>query len=244
MKVTLALAQFYSNLDIKGYSVEEITEKIGAQLGAVEEVIDLAPRYTGVLVAKVVSCEDHPNADRLHVCKVDDGGKAEGVERDENGHVQVVCGAPNVREGLTVAWLPPGSTVPESYDKEPFVLEARALRGVVSNGMLASPRELGIGDAHEGIMELDDEIAAGTSFIEAYHLDDHIIDIENKMFTHRPDCFGIIGVYRELAGIFGQQLKAQPGITLAANMTSLLKQMHYHLRLKTSYPNLSLALRR
>jgi phenylalanyl-tRNA synthetase beta chain len=203
MRVTLALAQFYSNLDLKQYTVDDVVEKIGAQLGAVEEVIDLGLRYKGVIVAKVVTCEDHPNADRLHVCKLDDGGKAENVERDENGYVQVVCGAPNVREGLLVAWLPPATTVPESYGKDPFVLEARPLRGVVSNGMLASPRELNIGDSHEGIMELDEGIQPGTSFIDAYHLDDHIIDIENKMFTHRPDCFGVIGVYRELAGILG-----------------------------------------
>src|SRR5690606_33127614 len=147
----------------------------GAQLGAVEEVVSLGEKYQGVLVARVVSCEQHPDADRLHVCKLDDGGKAQGAERDENGHVQVVCGAPNVREGLLVAWLPPGATVPESVGKDPFVLEARPLRGVVSNGMLASPRELAIGDSHEGILEVDEGIAPGTPFAEAFHLNDHII---------------------------------------------------------------------
>lgn len=184
------------------HGVDDLVEKIGAQLGAVEEVISYGERFKGVLVVKIVSCEDHPNADRLHVCKVDDGGKAEGVERDENGLVQVVCGAPNVREGLTVAWLPPGSTVPSTLDSDPFVLEARPLRGVVSNGMLASPKELSIGDSHEGIMELDTDAAPGTSFAEAYSLEgDVVIDMENKMFTHRPDCFGQLGIARELEGI-------------------------------------------
>jgi phenylalanyl-tRNA synthetase beta chain len=64
----------------------------------------------------------------------------------------VVCGAPNVKAGLTVAWIPPGATVPSTYDKDPFVLEARELRGKVSNGMLASPQELALGDSHEGIL--------------------------------------------------------------------------------------------
>lgn len=189
--------------------VDELVTKIGAQLGAVEEVIAYGDRFAGVLVARVVSCEDHPDADRLHVCKIDDGGAAQNVERDETGHVQVVCGAPNVREGLTVAWLPPGSTVPNTLDKDPFVLEARPLRGVVSNGMLASPRELTIGDSHEGILELDTDAAAGTPFAEAYDLaGDVIIDMENKMFTHRPDCFGQLGIARELEGIQDRAYKS------------------------------------
>ncbi len=186
--------------------VDALVETIGAQLGAVEAVVPYGERFEGILIAKIVACEDHPNADRLHVCKIDDGGRAEHVERDENGFVQVVCGAPNVREGLLVAWLPPGATVPESRAKDPFVLEARSLRGVVSNGMLASPRELTIGDNHDGILEItldaDEKVAPGTPFAAAFHLSgDTIIDIENKMFTHRPDCFGWLGIARELEGI-------------------------------------------
>lgn len=187
--------------------VDELVHKIGAQLGGVEETVPFGERFKDVLIVRVVSCESHPNADRLHVCKVDDGGAAEGVERDENSLVQVVCGAPNVRAGMVAAWLPPGATVPSTYGTDdPFVLEARPLRGVVSNGMLASPKELTIGDNHEGILEItvdsDEEITPGTRFAEAYHLDgDAVIDIENKMFTHRPDCFGWLGVARELEGI-------------------------------------------
>jgi phenylalanyl-tRNA synthetase beta chain len=71
--------------------------------------------------------------------------------------------------------------------------------------MLASQRELSLGDNHEGILEIDEEIAPGTTFAEAFNLNDHIIDVENKMFTHRPDCFGLLGVYREIAGIRGQK---------------------------------------
>jgi phenylalanyl-tRNA synthetase beta chain len=202
MKVSLNEIKRLGYEDVVSIPVDELVEKIGAQLGAVEDVEDLGAKYQGVVVARVVSCEDHPNADRLHVCKIDDGGAVENIERDERGHVQVVCGAPNVREGLLVAWLPPGSTVPETYHHEaPFKLDARELRGVVSNGMLASPKELALSDDHEGILEIETEAQPGTPFANVYGLDDHVIDIENKMFTHRPDCFGLLGVARELAGI-------------------------------------------
>lgn len=196
--------------------VNELVERIGAQLGAVEEVISFGERYEGVIVSKVVSCVDHENSDHLHVCKIDDGGIAQDVERDENGLVQVVCGAPNVREGLLVAWLSPGSTVPETAGSEdPFVLSARPLRGVVSNGMLASSKELGIGDSHDGILEILEDIKPGTSFAEAFDLvGDTIIDIENKMFTHRPDCFGLLGVAREIEGIYHRPYKSPSWYTL------------------------------
>lgn len=185
--------------------IDDLVQKIGAQLGAVEEVVDFGKRFKDVVIVKVISCEDHPNADRLHVCKVDDGGKVPDVERDAQGLVQVVCGAPNVRAGILAAWLPPSSTVPNTVDNDPFVLSARDIRGVVSNGMMASPKELSLGDGHEGILEITEDfgpIAPGTMFADAYHLqDDHIIDMENKMFTHRPDCFGYLGIARELEGI-------------------------------------------
>jgi phenylalanyl-tRNA synthetase beta chain len=205
MRVALSLSKFYGNIDLTNKPVDELVDRIGSQLGAIEEVISLKEQYAGVLIARIVSCQDHPDSDHLRICMIDDGGKVEGVERDENGHVRVVCGAPNVREGLLVAWLPPGSTVPSTYASDPFVLEARKLRGVVSNGMLASAKELAISDEHEGILEVDEDVAPGTAFAEAYDLNDSVIDIENKMFTHRPDCFGVLGVYREIAGIYHQQ---------------------------------------
>ena len=143
MKVSLNTLRFINQRydsagDPAPDGVDAIVTKIGAQLGAVEEVIDFGKRFEGAIIVKILSCDAHPNADRLHVCKIDDGGKLEHVERDEKGLVQVVCGAPNAREGIKVVWLPPGAAVPSSFDEaEPFVLEARALRGVVSNGMLA-----------------------------------------------------------------------------------------------------------
>ncbi len=204
MKVSVNWVKWYSDIDLP--PIDELVTKIGAQLGAVEEVIDIGAKYKGIVVAKVVSCEKHPNADKLNVCAIDDGGNTPDVNRDENGHIQVVCGAPNVREGLLVAWIPPNVVVPSTYDtSDPFTLEARELRGVVSNGMLASGKELVINEDHDGILEVDEDVAPGTPFAAVYGLDDYIIDIENKMFTHRPDCFGQLGVAREIAGILGQK---------------------------------------
>lgn len=207
MKISLNQIRYYQQLykwseDPVPNGVAELLTKIGAQLGGIEEAVEIGKKYEGVVIVKVVSCEQHPNADRLHVCTIDDGGITPDVKRGDDGLVQVVCGAPNVAAGVTVAWLPPGSTVPSTYDTDPFVLEARELRGVMSNGMLASPKELGIGDSHEGLLLIEEDVAPGTPFAEKYGLKaDVIIDIENKMFTHRPDCFGWLGVAREIAGI-------------------------------------------
>jgi tRNA-binding EMAP/Myf-like protein len=181
-------------------TVDELATLIGSRLVEIEAVENLGEKYKGVIVARVVECAPLEGSDHLNVTKIDDGGVAEGVERDENGLVQVVCGAPNVRQGLLVAWLPPQSVVPETFgDSEPFVLGAKPLRGVMSNGMLASARELDLYDDHSGILELDKDAAPGTSFAELYELNDYLFDIENKSLTHRPDAFGVVGFAREIA---------------------------------------------
>ncbi len=207
MKVSLNTVKQYTKVDL---SVDELVSKLNQQLGGVEEVIDLGAKYKDAVIVRVLSAVKHDNADKLSVCIIDDGGVVPDVARDQDGHVQVVCGAPNVRADMLAVWLPPKSTVPASYeDKEPFVLDVRDIRGMLSNGMLAAADELAIGTDHEGIIEInpsewrpyDVAIAPGVSFAAAYGLDDTIIDIENKMFTHRPDCFGQLGVAREIAGI-------------------------------------------
>ncbi len=214
MKASINLAQEFSTVDLKSIPHDKLVQKAGAQLGGIEEVIDWAPKYGGVVVVKIVSCEDHLDSDHLHICKIDDGGVAKDVDRDENGLVQVVCGASNVRADMFVAWLPPGSTVPASFGaSDPFVLGSRELRGQMSNGMLASAKELGISDDHEGILEITPEETGrtpkpGEPFVTYFGLDDFVLDFENKMFTHRPDCFGVLGVSRELAGINGMAFKS------------------------------------
>jgi phenylalanyl-tRNA synthetase beta chain len=203
MKVSINWIKEYLQFDLP--SVDELVQRIGSQLGEVEKVTDVGAKYQSALVVSVIECSKLENSDHLSLCFIDDGGVAVGVNRREDGLVQVVCGAPNVTVGATVVWLPPGATVPSTYDSDPFVLDARELRGTVSNGMLASPKELALGDNHDGLLLLDEDVKPGTSFIQACKLDDHIIDIENKMFTHRPDCFGQLGVAREVSGILGQQ---------------------------------------
>lgn len=182
-------------------SVDDLVKLIGSRLVEIEQVIDLAPKYKGILVAQVVECDALPDSDHLHITKLDDGGVAKNVERDGKGLVQVVCGAPNVTAGQKVAWLPPETIVPETYGKENIRLEARKLRGVISYGMIASASELDLFDEHSGILVLDDDMIPGKTFAESYELNDVLLDIENKSLTHRPDCFGIIGFAREVAAI-------------------------------------------
>jgi phenylalanyl-tRNA synthetase beta chain len=186
-------------------SIDELAALIGSRLVEIEGVTNLGEKYQGVVIARVVECSALEGSDHLNVTKIDDGKVTSDVERDENGLVQVVCGAPNVRADIFVAWLPPSSTVPETFsDKEPFVLGARKLRGVMSNGMLASAKELDLFDDHEGILEIDKNVAPGTKFADAYELNDYLLDIENKSLTHRPDTFGLIGFAREVAAIQGK----------------------------------------
>ena len=211
MKVSLNLIKQLINFELP--PVGELVAWVNQQLGGVEEVIDLKAKYGGARIVRVVECAKHPDADRLSVTKIDDGRAVADVPRDDNGLVQVVCGAPNVHADMWAIWLPPKSTVPASFDDdEPFVLDARPLRGVLSQGMLAAADELDIGTDHEGIIEITErdvpagvELTAGASFAETFGLDDYVLDIENKMFTHRPDCFGQLGVAREIAGIFHQR---------------------------------------
>lgn len=205
MKVSLNWLQKFHDLDIP---IDKLVDKIGAQLGAVEQVVDLSKKYEGIIVARVVECAKHPDAGKLSICLINDGVAVAKIRRDPEGLVQVVCGAPNVRAGQLVAWIPPGVSVPSTLDKDPLKLESRKIRGQLSNGMLASARELDLGNDHEGILVIDEEAEPGTPFVELYHLNDHIIDIENKMFTHRPDLFGILGVAREIAGINHQSFES------------------------------------
>ncbi len=214
MKVSLNTVKQYTDVSLP---INELVHKVNSQLGGVEEVIELATKYKDPVIVKVVKAEQHPNADRLKVVKIDDGGVIADVPRDEDGLVQVVCGAPNARTDIFAVWLPPKSTVPASFDEaEPFVLDARELRGVLSQGMLAAPDELALSSEHDGILEIDpnewsprqSEIKPGANFAKVFGLDDTVLDVENKMFTHRPDCFGVLGVAREIAGIQHNEFKS------------------------------------
>ncbi len=166
-----------SALTMRGVAVEAI-ERPGAAL-------------RDVVVARVLDVAPHPNADRLRVCRVDDGTS----ER------QVVCGAPNVRAGCSYPFIRPGGTLPDGRTIEPA-----KLRGVTSEGMLMSARECGFGDDHAGILELQDPPAPGSSFVRALALDDAVFEFELTM--NRPDCMGVTGLAREVAAACGLPLPA------------------------------------
>jgi phenylalanyl-tRNA synthetase beta chain len=202
MIISLNWLKKFTDIDIP---VDELVKIIGARLVEVEGVINLGEKYKDALVVKIIEAKKMEGSDHLNVTTIDDGGKTENIERDANGYIQVVCGAPNVRAEGLVVWLPPNSVVPETFGRpEPFVLGTRKLLGVISNGMIASARELDLYDEHVGILEIEDNIKPGTTFATAYELDDYLLDIENKSLTHRPDCFGIVGFAREVAAILGK----------------------------------------
>lgn len=214
MKYSFKLGQQNSKVDLSqvlSLSKAELAEKLNSQIGAFDEITYLRERYDGIYVVKIKKVTKHPDADKLNICLIDDGGANldPNLQRDYNNLIQVVCGAPNVKDGLSVAWISPGATVPASFDeKEPFTVSKIKLRGIESSGMLASAKELNLSSDHAGILELslenvEDEklLQPGTPFKDLFNLDDVIIDFENKMFTHRPDCFGQIGISREIAAI-------------------------------------------
>jgi len=196
MKISLNWLKKYVNINIP---TADLIRLIGARLVEVEDVIDESKKYDKIFVAKVVTCEPIEGT-HLHLCQIDAG----------NGLTQVVCGAPNVRAGMLAAWIAPGATVPASvHEDAPFVIGVRKMLGKYeSQGMLAGADELDFGDDHSGIVEIDPEIAEpGDKLSDIFELDDIILDIENKSLTHRPDCFGIIGFAREVAGILGQKFE-------------------------------------
>ena len=164
-------------------SVEEIAAKLNAVGLEVEGTEDPAAKLAGFKVAKVLTAERHPNADKLQVLTVDTG---------DGTPLQVVCGAPNARAGLVGVLGLPGAVVPAGG----FELKKSAIRGVESNGMMCSTRELELGDDHDGIIELPADAPVGTAFAD-YHGTDPVFDV--AITPNRPDCMGVYGIARDLA---------------------------------------------
>ena len=197
-------------------SDDELFKLIGSRLVEIEAVHDLAPKYKKIYVAKVKSAEPIEGT-HLHLCQIDAGKELNGyVDPEHDGYIQVVCGAPNVHAGMLAAWIAPGAIVPATFEtEEPFEISERKLRGFMSFGMLAAADELDLGEDHAGIIELNPETAKpGQLLADVLDLNDKIIEVENKSLTHRPDCFGIWGFAREVAGILGQSYRT-PGMPAA-----------------------------
>jgi phenylalanyl-tRNA synthetase beta chain len=146
------------------------------------------------VVGRVLSAEPHPDADRLTVCMVALG---------EGDTAQIVCGAPNVAEGQTVAVARPGAVMPGGVK-----LKKAKLRGVESDGMILAEDEVGIGTLHEGIMVLDDDLVPGTPLEEVLPLSSDVLELE--ITPNRPDCLAVYGVAREVHAATGAELKPLP----------------------------------
>jgi phenylalanyl-tRNA synthetase beta chain len=180
MKFTLSWLK--EHLDTRA-SVAEIADTLTRIGLEVEEVFDPSTALRDFRVAKVLKAEKHPNADKLQVCEVDTGSE----------RLQVVCGAPNAREGLKGVFAPVGSYIP-GID---LTLTKAKIRGVESNGMLLSERELELSDEHTGIIELSPDAKVGSPAARALGLDDAVFEI--AITPNRPDCLGVRGVARDLA---------------------------------------------
>lgn len=176
---------------------EEIVTAIKEHIGEVESFQDLSKDYSDIIVAEIKEKKDHPNAEKLGVYQIDTG---------EKELTQVLAGDKTLIVGDKVAYLKPGAKVPYTIytEEEPLVIQSREMRGLISDGMMGSEKELNLGNDHTIVMRLPNDAPVGISFAKYYDLDDFIIDVENKALTNRGDLFGILGLARELTVIFGQ----------------------------------------
>jgi len=180
MKFTLGWLKEHLETEASLETILAALNDIGLEVEGVENP---AEKLEGFFVAKVLTADPHPQADKLQVLTVDAG----------NGALQVVCGAPNARAGLVGVFGVEGATVPANG----MVLRKAAIRGVESNGMMCSTRELELGEDHDGIIELPADAPVGTKFADYARLDDPVIDL--SITPNRQDCMGVRGIARDLA---------------------------------------------
>ncbi|MEO0030666.1 MAG: hypothetical protein RIS94_424 [Pseudomonadota bacterium] len=180
MKFSLSWLKTFLDTDADATTIAKALTALGLEIEGVE---DASAALTKFRVARVLSAEKHPQADKLQVLSVDLG---------DGAPLQVVCGAPNARAGLVGVLGVPGAVVPANG----MTLKVAAVRGVESNGMMCSTRELGLGEEHEGIIELPADAPVGTSFAD-YLGSDPVFDV--SITPNRPDCMGVYGIARDLA---------------------------------------------
>jgi len=190
MKFTLSWLKDHLATEASLAEVESAMTMAGLE---VEHVTDPAAKLAAFSVARIIEAVQHPNADRLRVCQVE----------TKDGRKEIVCGAPNARVGLTTIYAPLGTYIPGSG----ITLEPRAVRGVVSHGMLCSGAELEVASDADGILELDEALAVGTSAAQALGLEG-VIDFE--VTPNRPDWLGVAGIARDLAATGLGQLITPP----------------------------------
>ena len=201
MNVTLNWLKTYIDFD---FSPSELADRLTMLGIEVESIKQLGAELEGVVVGKVISIKPHPNADKLVLCQVDTGA----VEA-----LQIVCGAPNVREGMLAPVATIGATLPIG-----LTIKRAKLRGETSHGMLCSEKELGRSEDAAGLMELATDIPAGTPLSAALGLDDIVFELE--ITPNRPDCLSLIGVAREIRAETGNVLKL-PEVPLIEKSTDI-----------------------
>ena len=192
MKFTLSWLKEHLDTEAPLAALVDRLTMIGLE---VESVADKAAALAPFTIARVISAEQHPNADRLRVCMVDTGA---------GEPVQVVCGAPNARTGMMSVFSPPGTFIPGKN----MTLGIGTIRGVESRGMLCSPFELQISDDHDGILDLPADAPLGARYAQWAHLDDPVIEI--NLTPNRPDCTGVHGIARDLAAADMGTLRRTP----------------------------------
>lgn len=182
MKFSIDWLQEYVNIgDLSPAALAEHLTMLGLEVDSVDP---LFPELKNLLTVKVNKVESHPNADKLHLCEVDTGEEI----------LNIVCGAPNVCEGLITAFAPVGTIMPDGTK-----IKASKVRGVKSFGMLCSERELGLSESHEGIMELPADTLHGQPLLKALGIDDLLVEVD--LTPNRPDCASVIGIAREVSGV-------------------------------------------
>ena len=192
MKVPVSWLKEYVDIEMK---LDDLAHRL-TMAGNEVQGIQRTGWIENVVVGQVKNIAQHPDADRLRLVTVDHG----------DGEAEVVCGAPNVAEGQKIAYASIGAVLHDAYADQPGKtkkLKRSKIRGVVSEGMVCSVRELGIGDGHDGILVLDDDLKIGTLIGEV--LGESVIDFE--LTPNRPDCLGVVGVARDVSAITGKPLK-------------------------------------
>ena len=179
-------------VDLSGLDKKALIKNFTLSTAEVEDIIEKGSDISGIVVAKILSVENHPESKKLHLLKVDKGDEV----------VDIVCGAPNVREGMKVALATVGGRVGE------ITIAPRTLAGYTSYGMCCSEAELGISDDHSGLIEIFEDVALGTDIKDVYDIDDIIFEVDNKSLTNRPDLWSHYGMAREFATIAKRPLKA------------------------------------
>ena len=164
----------------------------------VEELSPVAPAFHGIVVGRIIEAEQHPNADRLRVCKVDAGALS------PDGPLQIVCGAPNARVGIRVPLAMVGAELPPGADGQPFRIKVGKLRGVESFGMLCSARELGLSEDHGGLLELDEAAPLGEDIRRHLNLDDTLFTL--KLTPNLGHALSVFGIAREVSALTGAPL--------------------------------------